>query len=95
MFLTLGPDVEQSLEGKSLHDVKRTLDCIHSILYLLCYIQGSILNIEPKEEVFLSFSPEALESDLDGIIDRTVSLRSRSLPLPPTDLLYCSEFILY
>lgn len=37
VFLTLGPDVEQSFEGKSLHDVKRTLDCIHSNLYLLCY----------------------------------------------------------
>lgn len=36
-FLTLGPDVEQSFEGKSLRDVKRTLDCIHSIVHLLCY----------------------------------------------------------
>lgn len=59
VFLTLGPDVEQSLEGKCLYDVKRILDCIYSNLHLLCYIRGSILNIELKEEVFLSFSPEA------------------------------------
>lgn len=59
MFLKLGPDVEQSLERKSLRDIKRILDCIYSNIHLLCYIQGSILNIEPKEEVFLSFSPEA------------------------------------
>lgn len=38
VFLTLGPDVEQSLEGKSLRDVKRTLGCIYSNLHLLCYI---------------------------------------------------------
>lgn len=55
MFLTLGLDVEQSVEEKSLHDVKRTLGCILSNLHLLCYIQGSILNIELEEQVFLSF----------------------------------------
>lgn len=32
VFLTLGPEVEQSFEEKSLRDVKRTLDCIHSNL---------------------------------------------------------------
>lgn len=55
VFLTLGSDGEQSVERKSLHDVKRILECIYSNLHLLCYIRGSTLNIELKEEVFLRF----------------------------------------
>lgn len=42
VFLTLGPYGEQSFEGKSLHDVKRTLDCIHT---LVIFIYSAIFRV--------------------------------------------------